>query len=153
MPRDDSSRFRACSRCSSASSAPRNDAGSGRRQRQRNRGAQIDPYDIGLRNAQHRHRPVDVFGLRANTEIRLEGAIRFAVPEQIERERRHAAQRERRRDVAPKKARRPEAVQKNHGAIAEPETLAVERAGTDRKAEQVCHKLKGAILNPPNKVV
>ncbi len=92
----------------------------------------VDRDDVGPGDAQHRERAVEVIGLRRDAVVRIERPVRLAPSEQVERERRHAAKRKRRRNVAPEESRGGEPVEQHDGPVPESVSLDVNRARSDR---------------------
>jgi hypothetical protein len=103
-----------------------------RRKRQCDGAPEVHRHHVGARHAQHGERAIEIVRLRAHAVIRVECPIGFAPAEQVGRERRDAAERQRGGDVAPEKGRRSEPVEQHHGPVAEPVSLDVKRAWSYR---------------------
>ena len=105
------------------------------RQVHRDRAAEVDADDRRLGETQRRERAVEIVGLRGDAVLRVEGAVGFAVAEQVDGERRAVRHGERRPDVAPEETARAEAVYEQDRRAAVSVALDVHRAGTDGNAK------------------
>src|SRR6185437_10558428 len=92
--------------------------GSGGGKPQRDSSAEIDTDDCGAGDAQRRQRAIEVFGLGGDAEVSVEGAIGFAVAEQVDGERGAIGERELGRDAAPEKTAGTEPVNEKNGGAA-----------------------------------
>src|SRR5436305_13914332 len=80
---------------------------------------------------------IQILGLRGDTEISIEGSVRFTVAEKIDRERRTVRDCELGGDIAPKEAAGAEPVYEQNGGAAVAIALHVHGARANRDAQQV----------------
>jgi hypothetical protein len=121
--------------------------GSGGGKPQGNSGAEVDADDRGARHAQCRERAIEVFGLGSDAEISVEGAIGFAVAEQVDGERGAIGERELRRDAAPEKTAGTEPVNEKNGGAAVSVSLHMHGARPHGNAQQI-----GVDGEPPRRI-
>ena len=108
-----------------------------RRQTKRNRRAEVESDDGRFREPERREGPVYQLGLGGDAEVRVEWAVRLAIAEQVDGERRPVGEGNLRRDVSPDEAQRTEAVQEDDRSSAVAVALDVNRAWPDRNSQQI----------------
>ena len=111
--------------------------GPARRQAQRDGTAKVETDDCRFGETHRREGTIHELRLRRDPEVGVEGTVRLAVAEEIDRERRAIGEGDLGGDVAPDEARRPEAMQQDDGRAAVAVPLDVNRARPDRDAQQI----------------
>jgi len=99
--------------------------------------ADVDADERRSGDTKCRQRALEVVGLGGETEVGVKGAIRLAVPEQVDSVRGVLRERERGADVAPEKAARAKAVNQNDGRAPVAVPLDVQSAGPNGDAEEI----------------
>src|SRR5581483_1553771 len=113
----------------------------------RDRAAEIDPDDGGLRQSKRGERAVQVVRLRRDAELCVERAVGLAVAEEVDGERGSAGHRERGADVAPHETARAEAVYEKDRRTTMPVAFDVHRSGPNGNSKKIgVHGVRGLSL-------